>query len=647
MENQDLTRVVRIKVRGKKTSNALNRPKIERSTRKGSQILENCRAYWDALRPIRDVRRENRHFRNGNQWTKTELDDIKSVGGMPITQNICALLVRNMVGQYWTNKTTPVAVARKQKASEESGMLSSAIERVIKINNDDTKDARNLEELIQSGIACCRISYSWNAELNMNEIYTVNTNTNRLIFNPDIEDTALTNLHTIGEICDATIDDMIVNFAKTKEDELYLRQIYEGKGSDNVIASDQSADKLDNMDFYNPYDVNTCRYFEVWQKEMKHVVKYHDYAFAQMGISEYTMDELEVINQKRLISAHQQGIPSEEVALIEYEEGYESVWTVKYIAWNGAILKETVTPYLHGQHPYVLLLHTFIDGEIHPMLSDIIPQQRYMNRLIQMIDFAMGRAAKGVLIVPEDCIPEDGNINDMAKRWSDFNGVIKTKATTNGSKPEQIVANLVNFGAREMFETQMQLAQKIFGVNEAMQGQAPASGTPASRYLQETQNSSLNSKDLFEMYAKYKGQKYYKMMTLIKQFYTDKIYMAVSGRGTTDNENVYDPDRVKNLDFDITVSSANNSPSYALMQEEQLHRYLEAGLIDLEMALSLSSSSFAPQLLEAVKKRKDEQQEQQAEMAMQQQGMQQQQGQPTQEAQQEPVSEEEYINNVG
>ena len=644
MKEQELVKVVRIKVKPKRTPNAINVAKIERDTAEGQRILTNCRTYWDSLRTIRDIRRLNRDFRNGKQWTAKEIEDIKSVGGMPITQNVCALLVRNMVGQYWTNKMVPVAIARKQKSAEESAMLSMAIERAIKLNNDDTKDARNLEELIQSGVACCRISYSWNAELNMNEIYTVNTNTNRLIFNPDIEDTALTNLHTIGEICDATMDDMICNFAKTKEDEAYIRQIYAGWDNNFAVATDQNANKLDNLDFYVPNNNNTCRYYEVWQKEMKHVVKYHDYAFAKMGVSEYSTTELETINQKRLIAAAQAGIPANEVALIDYEEGNESVWTVKYIAWNGAILKESESPYLHGQHPYVLLLHTFIDGEIHPMLSDIIPQQKYMNRLIQMIDFAMGRAAKGVLLVPEECIPDDGNFNDIAKRWSDFNGVIKTKSAPNGSRPEQIVANLTNFGAKEMFETQISLAQKIFGVNEAMQGQSPTAGTPASRYLQETQNASLNSKDLFEMFAKYKSQKYYKMMTLIKQYYTDKLYLAVSGRSNTGNESVFDPDRVKNLDFDITVSSANNSPSYALMQEDQIQKYLDAGLIDLEMALSMSTSSFAPQLLEAVKKRKEEMQE-----AAQQQG--QQQGMPAQQSQQQtpqqaPVSQDEFVNTV-
>src|SRR5690606_17236061 len=136
-----------------------------------------------------------------------------------------------------------------------------------------------------------------------------------------------------------------------------------------------------------------CRYYEVWRKELRQIVKYHDYATGDIGISEYTTKELDEINKERIALAISQGVTDEELdelALIDYEEGHEEVWTVKYISYNGVILKSMDTPYLHGSHPYVLMFHTFIDGEIHPLLSDIVPQQKYVNRLIQSMDFAMG-----------------------------------------------------------------------------------------------------------------------------------------------------------------------------------------------------------------------------------------------------------------
>ena len=627
--NKDLFKVVRIKTKPKVTKNVLPKNAFNIETKEGNKVLEKCRDYWDGLSQMRLQRRINRDFRNGIQWTASEKEAIKALGGEAIVQNICTIVSRNMVGQYRANHMSPIAIARKRDATEESGMLSLALERAIKINDDDTKDARNLEELMLSGVSCCRVSYSWREELNVNDIKTININPNRLFFNTDLEDSSLSNLHTIGEICDDTLSGMITKFAKTESDKEFLTKIYAGVDDVYGMLGEQTSDRVDNIDFYMSGDNSVCRYYEVWQKELRNVVKYHDYATASMGISEYSIKELAEINEKRIEQALLEGIPIEEVALIDYEEGFEQVWTVKYISHNGYILKSMDSPYMHEQHPYVLLLHSFIDGKIHPLMSDIIPQQRYMNRLIQMIDFAMGRAAKGVLIVPEDCIPEDGDFEDIAKRWSDFNGVIKLNLKAGGQKPEQIVANLTNFGAKEMFDLQLNLAQQIFGVSQAMQGQAPTSGTPASRYLQETQNSSLNSRDLFEMFGQYKVQKYYKMMYIIKQYYTEKIYIQVTGKGSNNNEAEFDPNRVKNLDFDIDCVLANNAPSFQLLQDEQVFKFVEQNRISLESALSISTSPWAVQLLEVIKKEKADAEKKAIEMQQQQMAMQQ-QAQPQQ-----------------
>lgn len=612
MNNTELVKVVRVRTKPKITRNAISRAEyINNDTRKGMQILEVCNSYWNGLYSVRLQRRINRNFRNGIQWTAQELKDIAEMGGMAITQNICALLVRNMLGQYWSNKTSPVAVARKIKAAEESGMLSLAIENVIKINGDEAKDARNLEEIMLSGIACCRTGFSWHDDINRNDVMTININLDRLIFNTDIEDQSLNNLHTIGEICDDTFDGMVCKFAKTQSDIDYLEQIYTCKGIDRTLAGQQDSTKLDNLDFYTPLNPDNCRYFEVWQKERRKVVKYHDYATGTMGVSEYSTKELQIINDSRIAAAALQGIAEDEIGLIDYEDGFEQVWVAYYIAPNGAILKEIESPYLHGQHPYTLMLHTMIDGHIHPMLSDIIPQQRYMNHLIQMLDFSMGRAAKGVLLIPESCITDEVSLKDIAEQWTKFNGVIKLTLKPGVPMPQQIVANVQNYGAREMFDLQLNLSQQIFGVNQAIQGQQPASGTPASRYLQETQNSSLNSKDLFEMFSLFKKQKYHKIMCLIKQYYTEKRFIQVSGKSSNNSEVEFDPERVSNLDFDIDVSSANNSPSYQIAVDDQMFKFVELGLIDLETALQNSGASYAPKLLEDLRKKKEEAQKQQ------------------------------------
>ena len=71
-----------------------------------------------------------------------------------------------------------------------------------------------------------------------------------------------------------------------------------------------------------------------------------------------------------------------------------------------------------------------------------------------MLDFIMNASAKGVLLIPEDCIPDGMTPADFAKEWVRFNGVITYVPSQKHTKvPEQISANSTNIGITEMFVT--------------------------------------------------------------------------------------------------------------------------------------------------------------------------------------------------
>ena len=126
------------------------------------------------------------------------------------------------------------------------------------------------------------------------------------------------------------------------------------------------------------------------------------------------------VNDERIEMAKSVSMPEEEVPLIKATWFIDDYWYFYYLSPFGDILKEGETPYEHDSHPYVFKAYPLIDGEIHSFVSDVIDQQRYTNRLITLYDWIMRASAKGVLMMPEDCLPDGVSIDDIAESWTEL-----------------------------------------------------------------------------------------------------------------------------------------------------------------------------------------------------------------------------------
>jgi len=165
------------------------------------------------------------------------------------------------------------------------------------------------------------------------------------------------------------------------------------------------------------------------------------------------------------------GFTFSKVPLIEYNRSYEVYWYVKYLSWQGYVLNEFETPYEYKSHPFSLLLYPLVDGEVWGFVEDIIDQQRYINRLITLLDFIIGSSSKGVLLVPEDSISDDFDINSIAQEWTKFNGVIKIKLKNGAAPPIQMATKSTNIGINELLAYQLKFLSEVSGVSGAVQGQ--------------------------------------------------------------------------------------------------------------------------------------------------------------------------------
>ena len=90
--------------------------------------------------------------------------------------------------------------------------------------------------------------------------------------------------------------------------------------------------------------------------------------------------------------------------------------------------------------------------------------------MITLYDWIMRASAKGVLMMPEDCLPDGVSIDDIAESWTEFNGVIVYKPSKSGKVPEQVANNSTNIGIAELLNMQLKFFEDISGVTGALQG---------------------------------------------------------------------------------------------------------------------------------------------------------------------------------
>lgn len=596
--------------------------------RSNQNLLLLCKQYWDGLYAMRQTARNNRKMLQGYQWTRDEIEKINRQGQRPITHNIISQIMANLNGQYLASKGQPVAIARKRDCATEGKMMSLAIEHVVKVNDEDVQDAKQFSRLAISGVICSRVDFGYLSEKDRSDVIITNVNPHTLFFNPSIDDGKTDNINLIGTINEDSLDGMIVNFAKDEQDAEVIKKIYnwDDKGQDKYLRQmysftrDQNSEHIDNIDFLESAGEGLCRYYEVWTKERRLVVRYHDTANGESGTSDLSLKEIEQINKERVAQAEEEGVLLGDVPLIHARQRYEYRWVYRYITPTGYILQQGESPFAHQSHPYVLAFYDVMDGNIQPVISNITELQREINHLYMQADFMNGNGAKGALFFDKKIFASSGiSPEDVQRGWSAFNTAFGVDVP-QGKSLDGLIRQFYTSGnvapILNMYQNNVMMAQQIIGVNPAIQGQAPSSGTPTSRYLMESQNAQLNSKPFIETMAKFKERKYNKVLKLIQQYYDEPMFEEVAGK-----ENLaYNPD-IKDIDFDLSLTQEITAGNYSITEDDKLFALVQQGALPFDMYCELSHSGFAKQALELIKQR--QQQMQEAQQAQAQQGEQQ------------------------
>lgn len=585
--------------------------------RRAQDILLEAQGYYNSMYKFRRDRERNKRYNFGDQWgdvvcvngcQMTEEEYILKQGNVPLKNNLIRRLVRNVIGVYRQQATEPTCTARDRDEQQLAETMSTVLQYNMQLNCMNEVYARSFEEYLISGLIVHRKWFGWRND--KMECWTDYVQPNNFFIDNNMRDFRGWDCSFIGEIHDIDFNSLCQAFAKTKEDYQRLSDIYRSARDNRLFTQTweyfgYSNDYL-NSDFLTTRNESLCRVIEVWKKESKPRYRCHDYNNGE--IFKIDIEDYEALveneNNYRRQLAHSYGISEEETPLIQAEWFVDTYWYFYFLSPFGDILSEGETPYKHKGHPYVFKAYPYIDGEIHSFVADVIDQQRYTNRLITLYDWIMRASAKGVLLIPEQCIPDDMSAEEFAEAWVKFNGVVVYKQKAGIPSPQQISNNSTNIGINELLQLQLKFFEDISGVNGALQGKTGYAGTSAALYNQQTQNATTSLLDLLDSYEEFRRDAAYKDVKNIQQFYDQPRVYNIAGKAG--KQIIYDPKKIQDVEFDLSVVQSQATPSYRAISNDFLMEIWRQNQISLEQLLETGDFPFADALLQNIKAQKEQ-----------------------------------------
>jgi hypothetical protein len=600
------------KVAPAREADSVERAKLELGQGRAIGILMKAQQYWMQMDAFRRDRERNKNYTYGKQWDDwievdgqhmSEEQYIRREGNVPLKNNLIRRMVRTVLGVFRSQSKEPACIARDRDEQKYSETMTTVLQCNMQMNRMVEVNARCMEEFLISGLVVQRKWYGWREE--RLDCWTDYVQPNNFFIDSDMRDFRGWDVSCLGEVHDISFDELCSRFAHSPEDYRRLGELYRmARDKDSLgMVCEQFGYPLNSYyDFLVPFDTSRCRVIEVWRRETKPRYRCHDLNSGEVFKIELG-DYNEMVvreNASRIADGLSLGMARDEIPLIKAEYFIDSYWYYYYLTPFGDILDEGETPYEHKSHPYVFKAYPFIDGEIHSFVADVIDQQRYTNRLITMYDWIMRASAKGVLLFPEDCKPDNMSMDDIADEWSRFNGVIMIKQPKAGTAiPQQIANNCTQIGISELLNMQLKFFEEITGVNGALQGKAGYSGMSAALYGQQTQNATTSLLDILDTFSAFIREGAAKDVKNIQQFYDAPRVFNIAGKNSS--LVVYEPGKLRDVEFDLSIVESTSTPVYRTMANDFLMQIWQSGQITLQQLLECGDFPFADELLQSLK----------------------------------------------
>lgn len=582
------------------------------------QLLTRAENAWQALYDLRKRRERNINYCFIDQWSDWVYDEkgklvressriAKRTGGVALQNNHLIKIVHSLSGLYSKQSTEPVCFARSPNCDEKADVMTNALQANWQNNMMPDILVSEMEEMLYGGMSV--VMEEWTTINGVEDAYTFVIEPSHFYFESAGIDPLHRDVELIGHFEDYSLGALAARFARSKYDYKQLEYIYAPyiARQQSILPNGQQTDKLKDP-YWDVSDRDMCRVYHVWTKEHKLRYRCKDILDFDQPLYRIEPEQLPLVtaeNEARLAQAEAAGMAREDVPLIEYTPVFDTYWHYQALAPGGLILEEYDSPYEHGSYPYTFKIYEYVNGDVIPYMSPVIDQQRYINRLVTLFDIVIQASAKGITMIPKSCVPNTMSEAEFARSIRETGNFIfyDDKDGRSMNKPEVVVSNTNMTGITDMLQLQLGFIPDITSVSEALQGKTAKSGTSASRYALESQNSTTSVSALLLKFGSFEQQVAEKKMQVIHQYYREGNISVMRSNGMSEVTK-YDPVEVQDVKFGVRILMSPENPVFRMAMNDLVSQMWQAGAVDAAQMLQMSylpaSSTVRKQLEQAM-----------------------------------------------
>ena len=453
------------------------------------RLIKECREAWDSLGWFRRRRRRCKDFAYGRQWGDTvrlpsgrivsEERHMIENGRMPVTNNLIGRMIKQMVGYY------------RHMTAGDGGGGDGGVRLAGRFDALGEADARGLEEFLISGMALQRVKRHGEEWLPGGDVS--NRSPERVFFRR-FADADAADVRFVGLLHDIPLSLLVERFGG--RDPERVGRIVESWRKGGAPGMPCVAGEVS---FSEPDIPDLCRVVEVWRRRLVGVMRVYDCEsgeYAEGGYSGEAEERLRRINAAREAEGRRPLMDN-----VRQDERWEQTWMLADGCVLGRGLGAPGEPL-----PLVMRLYPMVDGEVHSMVETVIDQQKFVNRLVGLLDEILGASAKGAVLYPVDQLPDGMTWKELRRLWSSPSAILPFKRTSKSIQPRQLSGGGGCAGATELLKTQLSLFDDISGSGGIFSdGGRQAAGADMARLQRD--GAAIAMLDMLSAFREFTGRR--------------------------------------------------------------------------------------------------------------------------------------------